>query len=403
MEQFSNLMQDIIDNGMDKSDRTRVGTRGVIGRMIRYDLSKGFPIGTQKFVPFESVKAELLWFISGSSDRRDLQKIQHGDFSEDRFDIWKGNCVDAHEKRPELFTKYNVGEMYGSRWRKLSTPYHNENSKHFAVDVDSSEYSFVTKEFLNAVRVIHDEFSDKIMLLYIQTLTNARYYEYKLHNDWFDFETFKIDIKSCKGFFDYYYNNQNKYVVPLFDKQKTHIGPKTAFVGSYVDLNNNKTIDQLANLIDNIMKTKDEANFAESRRLIIDAWNPNHNMDAVLAICHPWVQFFVEHDKLHCMFTMRSTDVFLGKYFNVASYALLTHIIANICDLDVGDLIYSGGDVHLYSNHIEKANSVIHSPAYDLPTLKINRKLTSIDDLRMSDFELLNYTHGSKIAAKMAV
>lgn len=407
MEQFSKLMQDIIDNGIDKTDRTRVGTRGVIGRMIRYDLSKGFPIGTQKFVPFESVKAELLWFISGSSDRRDLQKLQHGAFSDDRFDIWQGNCLDAKEKNSELFTGYNVGEMYGSRWRKLTTPYYNKNSNHFAVDVDASEYSLVTDEFIEAVKSIYNLFDkpDPIMMLYIQTLIKARIYDYKLHNEWFDFYVFRIDVKSCKGFFDWHYNDHEKkfHLVPLFDERKTHIGPKTAFVGTHSDMKHNKTVDQLANVIDNIKKTKKEPNFSESRRLIIDAWNPNHNMDAVLAICHPWVQFFVENNKLSCMFTMRSNDVFLGKYFNVASYALLTHIIADICDLEVGELIYSGGDVHLYSNHINPANDVIYSPAYDLPKLKINRKLISIDDLKMSDFELVDYKHGKKVSAKMAV
>ncbi|SDW62691.1 thymidylate synthase [Paenibacillus sp. PDC88] len=158
-----------------------------------------------------------------------------------------------------------------------------------------------------------------------------------------------------------------------------------------------KFIDQIANVIDSIKNNPD------SRRHIVSAWNVAEIEHMKLPPCHFVFQFYVAGGKLSCMLTMRSVDTFLGLPFNIASYALLTHMVAQQCDLEVGDFVWSGGDVHIYLNHLEQVNTQLAREPYPLPTLVIKRKPDSIFDYKYEDFEFENYEHHPAIKAQVSV
>lgn len=158
-----------------------------------------------------------------------------------------------------------------------------------------------------------------------------------------------------------------------------------------------RSIDQLANIIHDIRTNPD------SRRLIISAWNVAELDKMALAPCHALFQFYVANGRLSCQLYQRSADMFLGVPFNIASYALLTHIVAEQCDLDVGEFIWTGGDCHIYLNHIEQAHLQLSRECFSLPELKIHRKPDSINDYELADFEILNYQCHPGIKAPIAV
>lgn len=157
------------------------------------------------------------------------------------------------------------------------------------------------------------------------------------------------------------------------------------------------TIDQIKQLIRDIKATPD------SRRLIVSAWNVAQIPQMALAPCHALFQFYVADGKLSCQLYQRSADIFLGVPFNIASYALLTHIVAQQCDLDVGDFIWTGGDCHLYSNHLEQAKEQLSRTPYPLPKLVIKRKPDSIFDYQFEDFEIVGYQCHPHIKAPVAI
>lgn len=158
-----------------------------------------------------------------------------------------------------------------------------------------------------------------------------------------------------------------------------------------------KSIDQIANLIHDIKHNP------TSRRLMICAWNVGELSKMALPPCHCLVQFFVANNQLSCKLTQRSADVFLGVPFNIASYALLTHMIAQQCSLEVSEFIWSGGDIHLYLNHVEQAELQLSRTPTALPQLNIKRKPSSIFDYDCEDFEILNYIAQPTIKAPIAV
>ncbi len=160
---------------------------------------------------------------------------------------------------------------------------------------------------------------------------------------------------------------------------------------------NGETIDQIQQVIEAIRTTPD------SRRLIVSAWNVADIPDMALPPCHLLFQFYVAAGKLSCQLYQRSADSFLGVPFNIASYALLTHMIAQQCDLDVGDFVWTGGDCHIYTNHLEQINLQLSRQPYPLPTLLIKRKPPTINDYHYDDFELLNYQSHPHIAGQVAV
>lgn len=160
---------------------------------------------------------------------------------------------------------------------------------------------------------------------------------------------------------------------------------------------NGQHIDQIKEIIQTIKTNPD------SRRIIVSAWNVADIPKMALAPCHAFFQFYVADGKLSCQLYQRSADIFLGVPFNIASYALLTHMVAQQCNLDVGDFIWTGGDCHLYSNHLEQVELQLSRTPYPLPQLKIHRKPVSIFDYQFEDFEIVGYESHPHIKAPVAV
>ena len=276
MKQYHDLLEDILNNGERKDDRTGVGTISVFGRQLRFDLSKGFPAITTKKLAWKSVVSELLWFIEGSGDERRLAEILYGTRDAERGTIWTGNAQAAYWT-PKARYDGDLGRVYGVQWR-----------------------------------------------------------------DW-------------------------------------------------------RGVDQLNNLIEGI---KQDPN---GRRHILTAWNVDELDKMALPPCHVLAQFYVSNGKLSCHMYQRSVDVFLGLPFNIASYALLTHMIAQVCDLKVGELIISTGDTHIYSNHVEQVNEQLSREEYPLPLLFLNPDIKSIDKFSMDAILLFDYKSHGTIKAEMAV
>jgi thymidylate synthase len=160
---------------------------------------------------------------------------------------------------------------------------------------------------------------------------------------------------------------------------------------------NGTTIDQITKVVEQIKKKPD------SRRHMVTAWNPADVDDMALPPCHALFQFYVADGKLSCQLYQRSCDTFLGLPFNIASYALLTHMMAQQCDLEVGEFVWTGGDVHIYSNHLDQVQTQLAREPFVLPTLHIKRKPNSIFDYQFEDFEILNYQAHPSIKAPIAV
>lgn len=264
MQQYLQLLQHILDNGTEKTDRTGTGTRSCFGYQMRFDLQKGFPMVTTKKLHVKSIFYELLWFLKGETNIKYLK--------ENGVSIWDEWANEDGE----------LGPVYGKQWRSW--------------------------EGANGV-----------------------------------------------------------------------------------------VVDQITALIEQIKKTPD------SRRLIVSAWNVAELPKMALMPCHTLFQFYVADGKLSCQLYQRSADVFLGVPFNIASYALLTMMIAQVCDLEPGDFVHSFGDVHLYNNHIEQAKLQLSRTPFELPTLKINPAVKDIFSFDFSDFTIENYQCHPGIKAPVAI
>lgn len=264
MQQYLSLLQHILDNGVEKTDRTGTGTKSVFGYQMRFDLSEGFPLVTTKKVHMRSIIHELLWFLKGETNIAYLK--------ENNVSIWDEWADENGE----------LGPVYGKQWRSW--------------------------EGANGVE-----------------------------------------------------------------------------------------IDQVKDLIAQIKKNPD------SRRLIISAWNVADLPKMALMPCHTIFQFYVAEGKLSCQLYQRSADVFLGVPFNIASYALLTMMIAQVCDLKPGDFVHTFGDVHIYSNHMEQVNLQLSRTTFPLPTMKLNASVKDIFEFKFDDFTLENYQSHSAIKAPVAV
>jgi len=176
-----------------------------------------------------------------------------------------------------------------------------------------------------------------------------------------------------------------------------NLGPVYGHQWRSWEANNGIKIDQIKNLISNIKKSPD------SRRLIVSAWNVGDLSKMALPPCHSFFQFYVANGKLSCQLYQRSADVFLGLPFNIASYSLLCMMIAQVCNLKVGDFVHSLGDTHLYLNHIEQAKTQLKRIPKKLPLMKINSKIKNIDEFKFDDFNLINYNPDPHIKASVAI
>ncbi len=303
MKQYLDLLQDILDNGEEKDDRTGVGTISVFGRSLRFDLRVAFPAVTTKKLAWKACFGELLWFIEGSGDERRLAEITHGT-RDGVTTIWTPNALAPYWRNKAKY-QGDLGRVYGVQWRHWKTP------------------------------IVHTQ------------------------------ETFKND-------FGNYYNRGGSI----------HI----------------KEIDQLDNLIDGLM------NDPIGRRHILTAWNPGELDQMALPPCHVMCQFYVNKNKeLSCHMYQRSVDTFLGLPFNIASYALLTHLLAQVCLLKPGELIISTGDTHIYKDHVEQVKEQLLRPLMPLPQLVLTPDILNIDKFTMADIKLENYKSHESLKARMAV
>ena len=264
MQQYLRLLQHILDEGVNKPDRTGTGTRSCFGYQMRFDLTKGFPLVTTKKLHVKSIIYELLWFLKGETNIAYLK--------ENGVKIWD-EWADENG---------DLGPVYGKQWRS-----------------------------------------------------------------W----------EGADG----------------------------------------KMVDQVTDLIDQIKRNPD------SRRLIISAWNVADLPKMALMPCHTIFQFYVAEGKLSCQLYQRSADVFLGVPFNIASYALLTLMIAQVCDLQPGEFIHTFGDVHIYNNHIEQVKLQLSRKPYLLPVMKLSPSVKNIFDFKYEDFTLENYQSHPAIKAAVAV
>ena len=344
MKQYLALMQDILDNGVVKKDRTGVGTLSVFGRQLRFDLKEGFPLVTTKKVHLKSIIHELLWFLNGDTNVKYLQ--------ENGVRIWNEW---ANEEG-------NLGPVYGKQWR-----------------------------------------------------------------EWRDCKVVEChDVGRTQQLMQRGY----KYIGNMKEDGTTYLVYEKAH-------------DQISKVIQQLREDPD------SRRIIVSAWNVSDLDDMALNPCHNYFQFYttemtvlerlewcevnepekftsaplINHEdiddeerlhetldregiprrKLSCFYMMRSNDYLLGAPFNVASYALLTHMIAQQLNMVPDELVYSGVDVHLYSNHLEQAKLQLTREPYPLPKLVIKRKPDSIFDYKYEDFELVGYQSHDTIKAPIAV
>ena len=182
-----------------------------------------------------------------------------------------------------------------------------------------------------------------------------------------------------------------------FAKKYGELGPVYGYQWRHWPDGNGGEIDQLSNLIHNLKNNPD------SRRHIISAWNVADIEDMTLPPCHSLFQFYVLDGKLSCQLYQRSADAFLGVPFNIASYAIFTMMIAQVCDLKLGDFVHTFGDAHIYSNHIEQVNLQLSREPFALPQLKIKPEINSIFDFKFEDFELVNYQSHPHIKGQVAV
>jgi thymidylate synthase len=261
---YEGTLTKIMQQGVDRGDRTGTGTRGLFGLQMRWNLNEGFPLITTKQVYTRPMIEELLWILSGSTNNNVLRDKNVKIWSE-----W------ADPVTGEL------GPIYGAQWRSWADPYGN-------------------------------------------------------------------------------------------------------------------TIDQITNVVRSI-----KAN-PESRRHIVSAWNVGQLDEMALAPCHALFQFYVADGQLSCQLYQRSADMFLGAPFNIASYSLLTHMVAQQCGLGVGEFIWAGGDCHIYKNHFDQVNLQLSRQPKPLCTLKLNHA-ESIFDYWLNDVEFLNYQHHPAIKAPVAV
>lgn len=310
MKNYNELLKLILDNGIESTDRTGVGTLSLIGQQLRYDLSEGFPAVTTKRLAWKSVLSELLWFIEGSHDERRLCEILHGTRDWSKRTIWTDNYENQGVSLG--YSNGELGPVYGKQWR---------------------------------------DWKDHIVL--------------QAYDDHSEYEN-------------------NGYVEIAFD---TYQGIKVF----------ERSTDQLQVLIDGLKNNPD------SRRHIMNAWNVGELDKMALPPCHTLSQFFVKNGKLSCHLYQRSADLFLGVPFNIASYSLLTHMLAQVCNLEVGEFIWTGGDVHIYKNHVQAVQEQLSRDERALPTLWIDENITDIEQFTMDSFKLEGYDPHPTIKAPMAV
>ena len=441
MKQYRELCNRILTEGSPKTDRTGTGTLSVFGHQMRFDLQKGFPLVTLKRTHFRSIAAELLWFLSGDTNVKKLQEM--GCTIWDEWADADGNLgpVYGHQFRhfggkpncrfqPEPILRNGIEKTYlgvangsgstkstlGKTWEgmiarcydKKSVSYPNYGGKGVFVHNDWLEFSAFERDAVNLPgfgrltekneRLVLDK--DSIgsgfeygpnSCIWITDAENLRLNKtqiYTVEKDGIKYEFTSIsDFCASQGFdgsnfSDLWTGNKNAKVRNGF----TFVGMRHA----------NPGVDQITSVIESIRTNPD------SRRHIVSAWNPGDIPGMALAPCHVMFQFYVNDGRLSCHVYQRSADVFLGVPFNIASYALLTHMVAQQCNLGVGDLVWTGGDCHLYANHLMQTHTMLRRQEKGLAEILLYHR-PSIFEYQLSDILLTHYNAHDAIKAPVAV
>lgn len=409
MKAYQDLLEDILRNGKYKPDRTGTGTISVFGRQLRFDLQEGFPLLTTKKMFTRGVIGELLWFIEGNTNAYHL---------EDKYGVgfWK-DWADGDGELGPLYGKQlrSIEFMYEVMPKtRIQTPdelYFEDKRNVFGVGV------YGDYEKLEFTAMLKDVWRDMLRRCYYKKATGYKSYGAKgihVHPDWFVFANFQRDVQKltnweCKLEYgsEYSLDKDVKFAANYYSKdtcmwssrkeQSYNTSTNRYFTAKSPAVVRVRVIDQLKELVAVVKHSPD------SRRLLISLYNP-HELDKMrLQPCHGNViQFYVVDGRLSCQMYQRSADSFLGLPVNIASYALLTHMIAQQCDLEVGELIWTGGDVHIYVNHLDQVREQLRREPRPLPTLLLHKQ-DSIDDYVYEDVKLEGYDPHPAIKAPISV
>lgn len=354
-QQYLDLLAKLLEAPL-KEDRTGTGTHSIFGHQMRFDLSKGFPLLTTKKVHFKSLIVELLWFLKGDTNIRYL--LQHGCtiWTEWRYKAYLeaihrsgGNLEVAPYTQVEFEQQIINSSEFANRFGDIGKGYGHQwrnfgEVKHEKCDTKTKQYE------------INQEGFDQISWLINEIKTNPDSRRL-IVSGWNPHEVNQVDLPPCHTLFQFYVEK-----IPL--PYRISMVVKRANLGEFHLSSRNRSDEEWSDVCD------------------------THN---------------VPKAKLSCQLYQRSADVFLGVPFNIASYALLTHMIAQVCNLGVGDFVWTGGDVHLYSNHVEQAKEQLTRQPYDFPQLVLNLKDKSIFDLEPNDINIVNYQHHPAIKAPVAI
>lgn len=467
LKRYLDLLKDVYENGVDSDDRTGVGTRGVFGRQMRFDLSKGFPLLTTKKVHFKSVAIELLFFLSGETnikylkdngvsiwdewrkpyiDHREIVEINPricqyakytGDFSTNGVN-YKGNSID--DKLRNIWVKmmkrcYDPKQhnfkFYGGQGVSVHKTWHD--CAKFVSDVKTIPHWYYKLNDWNKFELDKDYYSSNqygpqtsVWLsssenniytkqcgpcVITNSLGEVRYFlsrneaarSYGISNGSIH-RFFQLKHpKNLKGYnkkfegwsFENVTNkNLRSALIENGDLGRIYGAQWRDFGGNGKDT---KGIDQISWVMREIKKNP------SSRRLVVSAWNPVDLPNMALPPCHTLFQFYVRGKKLSCQLYQRSVDAGLGLPFNIASYSLLTHMVAQQCGLQVGDFIHTSGDLHIYLNHLEGLKKQMCREPKTLPTLIIKTKPKNIFEYKYEDFEIRGYNPHPHIKLPVAV
>ena len=459
MDQYLGLIKKILEEGVSKDDRTGTGTVSIFGHQSRYNLEKGFPLVTTKRIHFKSIVHELLWFISGDTNIRYLNDNgvtiwnewanEEGDLGPIYGKQWRNwssvvlndiklfSKPDKQEVLNYPISNFGVGalgdssvyqnqplehELYQTWYGMLKRCY---NPKHPAYSNYGGAGVFVDDRWL----VFSNFFLDvqKIINWYLKLEYPN---DYSLDKDFYGSNKYGPDTCRWASKIEQSTNistNLNLFKAtdpdgystieyglrPFCDKYKLCRPAVSQVLNGIYHANDGWTFEkltcppgQIARLVkvDQLRKVIAEIKHnCNSRRMVVSAWNTADLPRMRLEPCHLLFQFYVAGGKLSCQLYQRSCDVGLGLPFNIASYALLTHMVAQVCNLGVGDFIHTFGDVHIYKNHIDPLREQIKRDPRNLPVLKLNPNVKNIDDFQYEDIEIVGYNPHPYIRLEVAV